>query len=122
MFNEIRYAIRTFRRNPGFALTAIVSIALAIGANSAIFSFQDGLLLRPLAVKNPSTLVTVNSRTPEGYFAGFSYADFVDLRDKNRSFDGLVAYRMIPAGIARDPNAQLQFKAGMLVTGNFFEL
>jgi hypothetical protein len=90
MLRDLRYAYRVLRQNPGFALTAIISIALAIGANSAIFSFQDGLLLRPLSVQSPSTLVTVNSRTPTGSFEGFPYPDFLELRDKTRSFDGLV--------------------------------
>jgi len=110
------------RQNPGFALTAIVSIALAVGANSAIFSFQDALLFRPLPVENPSTLVTVNSRNPVGRFEGFSYPDFADVRDKTTSFDGLVAYRLIPAGISRDENSQPQFRVGMLATGNMFDL
>jgi putative ABC transport system permease protein len=122
MFKDFRHAYRTLRKHPGFSLTAIVSIALAIGANSAIFSLQDALLLRPLAVTNPSTLVTVNSRTPSGAFAGFPYPDVVDLREKNRSFDGLVAYRLIGAGVAQDVHAQPQFRAGLLVTGNFFDL
>jgi hypothetical protein len=122
MLKDLRYAYRRLRQNPGFTLTAILSIALAVGANSAIFSFQDGLLLRPLAVENPSTLVTVNSRSPEGAFGGFSYPDVVELRDKNRSFDGLVAYRFVPAGVARDVHTQPEFKAGLLVSGNFFSL
>jgi predicted permease len=122
MFKDFRHAYRTLRQHPGFSLTAIVSIALAIGANSAIFSLQDALLLRPLAVTNPSTLVTVNSRTPAGAFAGFPYPDVVDLREKNRTFDGLVAYRLFGAGVATDEHAQPQFRAGLLVTGNFFDL
>jgi predicted permease len=122
MFRDLRTAYRTLRQNPVFTLTAIVSIALAIGANSAIFSFQDALLFRPLAVKNPSSLVTVNSRTSVGTFEGFPYADVVDLRDKNRSFDGLVAYRALAAGVARDEKTQPQFKLGLLVTGNFFDV
>src|SRR6185295_3427579 len=97
-------------------------IGLAIGANSAIFSFQDALLFRPLAVENPPTLVTVNSRNTTGGYSGFPYPDVVDVRDKNSSFDGVVAYRLMPAGIARDEKSQPQFKAGMLVTGNFFDL
>jgi len=122
MFKDLRYAYRTLRKNPGFALTAIVSIALAIGANSAIFSFQDALLLRPLAVEKPADVVTLSARTPTGGFGGFSYPDFKELRDKNRSFSGLVTYRLIPAGFARDERTQPQFKPGLVVSGNFFEL
>jgi len=115
MFKDFRQAYRTLRKHPGFSLTAIVSIALAIGANSAIFSLQDALLLRPLAVSNPSTLVAVKSRTPSGELAGFPYPDVVDLRERNRSFDGLVAYRLFGAGVATDEHAQPQFRAGLLV-------
>src|SRR5215510_8796906 len=122
MLKDLRYAFRTLCQKPAFALTAIVSIALAIGANSAIFSFQDALLLRPLAVQDPSTLVTVNSRSTTGGYSGFPYPDVLDIRDKNSSFDGLIAYRLIPAGVARDEKSQPQFKAGFLVSGNFFQL
>ena len=122
MLKDLRYAFRTLCQKPAFALTAIVSIALAIGANSAIFSFQDALLLRPLAVQDPSTLVTVNSRSTTGGYSGFPYPDVIDIRDKNSSFDGLIAYRIIPAGVARDEKSQPQFKAGFLVSGNFFQL
>jgi macrolide transport system ATP-binding/permease protein len=122
MLKDLRYAFRTLCQKPAFALTAIVSIALAIGANSAIFSFQDAILLRPLAVENPSTLVSVNSRNTTGGYGGFPYPDVVDIREKNSSFDGLIAYRLIPAGVARDEKAQPQFKAGLLVSGNFFDL
>jgi hypothetical protein len=54
MLNDLRYAVRTLRQNPGFALTAIVSIALGIGAITGVFSFGDGLVLRPLTIPNPS--------------------------------------------------------------------
>jgi predicted permease len=122
MLKDFQYAYRTLRQHPGFAITAIISIAIGIGANSAIFSFQDGLLLRPLAIKDAANVVSVRSQSPTGDFGGFSYPDFQELRDKNRSFESLVAYRMIPAGIARDEKTQPQFKAGFLASGNFFDV
>src|SRR5262245_51714984 len=102
MLNDVRYAFRTLRQNPAFALTAIFSIALAIGADSAIFSFQDGLLLRPLPIEKPDEVVTVTSRPPSGAVEAFAYPDFVELRDKNRSFEGLVAYRLVQTAVAKD--------------------
>jgi predicted permease len=120
MLNDLRYAIRTLRQNPGFALTAIVSIALGIGANSAIFSLANALILRPLPVANPARVVTLRSRTPSGAFGDISYADFADFRDKNRSFDGLVAYQVAPCGVAMDSKAQSQLRFGFQVSGNFF--
>src|SRR5262249_52581706 len=87
----IRYALRMLRQNPGFAFTAIVSIALAVGANSAIFSLADALLLRPLPVPKASGVVTLSSIGPRGMFIPVSYPDYIDFRKHNRSFDGLVA-------------------------------
>jgi predicted permease len=122
MLNDLRYAIRTLRQNPGFALTAIVSIALGIGANATIFSLGDGMVLRPLPVPNPSQVVALRSRTPSGTFGDMSYRDFADYRDKLHSFDGLVAYALTPFGFARDSKSQSQMKYGFLVSGNFFRV
>src|SRR5215467_1618406 len=120
MLKDIRYAWRTLRQNPGFAATAIVSIALGIGANSAIFAVADGMLLRPLPVPNPSNIVSLRSRTPNGNFETVSYPDFLDIRDKNRSFENLVAFDLAATGFAKDASTQQQLKVGLLVSGNFF--
>jgi putative ABC transport system permease protein len=122
MLNDFRYAFRALRRTPGFALTAIVSVALGAGSNSAIFSLADGLLFRPLPVPRASQVLTLRSRTPSGTFGGISYRDFEDLRDRNRSFDGLIAYQLAPLGFAEDQNAQPQLKAALVVSGNFFQV
>ncbi|MGA3205114.1 MAG: ABC transporter permease [Bryobacteraceae bacterium] len=122
MLNDLRYAVRTLRQSPGFALTAIVSIALGIGANSAIFSLADGLLLRPLPVADASRVMTLRSRSPSGTFGEMSYPDFADIRDKSQSFDGLVAYQVAPCGIAADSRAQSQLRFGYQVSGNFFHV
>ena len=122
MLKEMRHVLRSLRQNPGFAATAIVSIALAIGANSAIFSMADGLLLRPMPVPDASRVVSIRARTPSGNFSNLSYADFLDFREKSRSFDGLMAYDLVPAGFAKDAQAQPQLKMGYLVSGNFFRV
>jgi macrolide transport system ATP-binding/permease protein len=122
MLKDILYAWRTLRKNPGFALTAILSIALAIGANSAIFSLQQALLLRPLAIAKPSEVVSITSRTLGGVVEAFTYPDFVELRDKNRSFDGLLGYQLIGTRVARDEKSQPDFRIGFLVSGNFFDV
>src|SRR6476646_159590 len=67
---DIRYALRTLRRQPAFVAVAVLSLALAIGANSAIFSFADALLLRPMPVRNPAGLFDVTSTTPDNPFEG----------------------------------------------------
>src|SRR5437016_3474885 len=129
MLKDIRYAFRALRQSPGFALTAIVSIALAIGANSAIFSLADGVLLRPLPVRNPSEVVTIRAVAPtlnSSLLAGsgleISYPDFIDFRDKSQSFSGMFVYRLTGVGFARDPQAQPQIKMGFQVSANFFHV
>src|ERR1700683_2805916 len=91
IFADIRYSFRALRRKPAFVAVAVLSLALAIGANSAIFSFADALLLRPLPVKNPSTVFDVSNTTPDNSLEGMSFPDYRDLRDKSRSFSGLIA-------------------------------
>jgi len=122
MLNDLRYAIRTLRQNPGFTLTAIVSIALGVGAAAAVFSLGDGLVLRPLPVPTPSQVVKLSSRTPSRTYGDMSYRDFADYRDKLQSFNGLVAYSLTPFGFARESRAQSQMKYGYLVSGNFFRV
>lgn len=122
MLQDLRFALRTLRHSPAFALTAMVSIALGIGANSAIFSLADGILLRPLPLANASQVVTLRSRTPSGTFGEISYPDFADIGNKNRSFDGMVAYQLAPCGLKADAKAQSQLKVGFQVSGNFFRV
>ena len=131
MLNDIRFGLRTLRQNPGFALTAIISIALAIGANSAIFSLADGLVFRPLPVPDASQVVSVRSRTAtatptafgsSGTFVNVSFPDFLDFRGQNRSFSGLLAYRVVQVGFSADPKNQPRLEGGLLVSGNFFSL
>jgi hypothetical protein len=94
MFHDLRYALRTLRHNPGFAAVAIISLALGIGANAAIFSLADYVLLRPLPVPNSSRLLVVWSQFRGENITGFinfsnvSYPDFDDLRKKSNSFAG----------------------------------
>src|SRR5262249_38396727 len=122
------YALRTLRKNPGFALTATISIALAIGANSTIFSYADGLLLRPLPVPNASDVVTLRTVPPTVTSlplrgtGEMSYADLEDFQHNSRVFDGLVAYDELIAALAPDPKAPAQFTLGYQVSGDFFRV
>jgi putative ABC transport system permease protein len=94
MLNDVRYAIRKLRQNPGFAFTAIVSIALASGANTAIFSVLNAVLLRPLPYANPHQLVIVWEKHPAVLFDRFptSPADFEDWKAQAKSFERLSAF------------------------------
>src|SRR5450755_4033643 len=102
MLHDLRYALRTLRRSPGFALVAILSLALGIGANSAIFSLANAILLRPMSVPQPSQIIAVQSQmrgeAAGGLFqySGLSHPDFVDLRARNKSFAGLAASQYSP--------------------------
>jgi macrolide transport system ATP-binding/permease protein len=112
--------------SPGFTTIAVLSLAIGIGANCAIFSFADALLLRPLPVARPGEVLTVGSATNfEALGASSlvaSYRDYIDIRDRNKSFEGLAAYRDVTAGFAADPKATAKLKLGMLVSGNLFTL
>jgi predicted permease len=120
IYADIRYSLRGSCRHPAFAAVAVLSLALAIGANSAIFSFADALLLRPLPVKNPAALFDVTSTTPDNPFEGISFPDYRDLRDKSRSFSGLAAYRLATLAVAPSPTAPAQMCFANLVSDNFF--
>jgi predicted permease len=128
MFHDLRFALRTLRHNPGFAAVAIISLALGIGANAAIFSFADYVLLRPLPVPNTSGLMVVWSQfrgeNIKGFinFSNVSYPDFDDLRKKSNSFAGLTAWQFFSFGFAPDKTDLPQMKFGTLVSGNFFSL
>src|SRR3974377_2335322 len=128
MLHDLRYALRTLRKSPAFALVAIVSLALGIGANSAMFSFADALLLRPMPVPNASQLIAVQSQLRGEALSGIfqysavSYPDFADLRDRNKSFQGLAASQYSQFGFAIEKSALPQMKFGQLVSGDFFRV
>ena len=122
MINDIRYALRTLRQNPGFALVAILSMALGIGANVAIFSLADAMLLRPLPVPRPSEVVAVRAQHRGDRPGNMSYPDYVDYRNKTASFDGLAAFKVASFGFAKDKAVLPQMKAGFLATGNCFRV
>jgi len=120
IFADIRYSFRALRKQPAFAAVAVLSLALAIGANSAIFSFADALLLRPLPVKNPGAVFDVSSTTPDNPFEGMSFPDYRELSDKSRSFSGLAAFRLTSLAVAANPAAPAQMRFANLVSRNFF--
>jgi predicted permease len=99
-------------------------LAIGIGANCAIFSFADALLLRPLPVARPGEVFTVGSSASIEAFGASnlvsSYRDYVDIRDRSKSFDGLVAFTYVTAGLATDPNAAPRLRMGVLASGNLF--
>ncbi len=121
LLQDIRYAIRVLLKNRAFTLVAVLSLAIGIGANSAMFSFADALLLRPLPVLRPSEVVTLESQTSRDQPGRTSYPDYVDYRDRAQTLDGLVAYTVVPFGFAASPDALPQVKYGLMVSGNLFQ-
>lgn len=124
LWQDLRYGWRMLFKNRGFTLVAVISLAIGIGANSAMFSLADALILRPLPVPRPSEVVTVGYNAAVSGFGSIvaSYRDYLDFRNASKSFDGLVAFTSYSFGFKRSPDALPQLKMGMLVTGNFFSV
>jgi len=130
ILQDLRYALRQLRRSPGFAITAILTLALGIGANTAIFSLLDQALLRSLPVRDPQQLVvlkgTGDAWTGSTSSSGgddtdyFSYPMYQDLRDQNKVFDGLIGTSPAQAGFSRGSNSQVLDVE--TVTGNYFNV
>jgi putative ABC transport system permease protein len=91
--SDVRYALRSLTRAPGFTLVALVTLALGIGGTTAIFSVVDGILFRPLPYPNASAMVTVLRSSPAGLENSFSAADYLDYRHGSRSFAALAGFR-----------------------------
>ena len=94
LFKDLRYAARGLLKHPTFAAISILTLALGIGANTAIFSVTDKLLLRSLAVRNPEQLFLITSVSVSPHFVSnaFSYPDFSDYRKQNKILAGLTVF------------------------------
>src|SRR5262245_55240463 len=91
---DLRFGCRILLKKPGFTLTAVITLAFGIGATSVIFSFVNGILLRPLPYRDSDRLVLLDETAPKRGIAsmGVSYPDFLDWREQNRVFTGVAAY------------------------------
>jgi macrolide transport system ATP-binding/permease protein len=124
MLKVVRNSTRMLRKNPTFTVIAICSLAIGIGATSAMFSFADALLLRPLPVLEPSRVLAVSTASTAAFATNsdISYPDYRDFRDLNHSFDGLVAAAYGSFGFSPDPISLPKIKFGLFVSGNFFNV
>jgi predicted permease len=122
VWKDLRYAIRAAAKSPGFTAIAILSLALGVGVNFVIFMFVDEMLLRPMPVPQPQQVVTVFESTPQSGKSAASYPDYVDLRDRNTSFEGLMAFTTVNIGFAPRSGDTPHTKDGQLVTGNYFDV
>jgi len=116
MFSDLKLALRKLGKSPGFALTAIATLALGIGANAVVFSVLNALVLRPVNVPQAQNLYTVQ----RFQYPSQSYLDYVDLRDRNRSFESLVAYKLVGA-VGVDTGGNPSTAWPYLTSGNYFD-
>jgi predicted permease len=118
LLEDIRFAFRRLNRSPGFALTAIATLALGIGANVIVFSVLNGVILRPLPVPSPEQIFQLTRGKDASDY--HSYLDYADLRDRDKSMDGLIAYGALTAGLTID-NATAE-SWGYTASANYFDV
>src|SRR5215469_1660863 len=115
---DIRYGLRMVRKNPGVTVTVALTLALGIGVNTAMFSFLNGWLLRPLPVSSPEQITVLASEQREGSNGNFSYPDFLDFQREADTFSSLFGYAFGIGGLSADGDAREI--AYISVTGNYF--
>ena len=115
---DVRFALRQLRKSPGFAVAAVATLALAIGANSVVFAVLNALVLRPLNVDNGQNIYDVDYA--QSIWTSHSYPNYLDLRDRNRSFDGLAGVDITQIGLdtGKNPSQAWIIEA----TGNYFDV
>jgi predicted permease len=114
---DLRYGVRMLVAQPGFTVVAVLTLALGIGANTAIFTLADKVLIRALPVERPAELVTL-ARDGAGAPIAFSYPMYADLRDRQRALSGLAAYFQQPFSLS--DGVQTERLIGQIVSGNYF--
>ena len=121
LVRDLRYSLRTLRKNPGFTIVAVIALALGIGVNTSIFSLYNALALRPLPVKDPGRVVRLfQTRAGESGAGVFSYPEYVDYRDGNPALSGLAAWSWATAAMGSGDRVE-DVKA-MFVSGNYFDV
>lgn len=119
LLKDLRYAFRLLRKNPGFTAVAVASLALAIGANTTIFTVVNAALLRPLPVEEPEQLARLFTTYKGGpRYGAVSYPDYVDYRDQNQVFSGLLAQRGVVMSMLEGEQAEMV--NGVIASGNYF--
>lgn len=122
IWQDFRFGLRMMLKQPGFTLVAVLILALGIGANSAIFNGVSAFILRPLpGVAEPESLVVPFQVDHEGDRSdSYSYPDFVDYQNRNRTFEGLLAHRLVQVVFGASDQKEVIY--GEMVSGNYFDL
>jgi predicted permease len=118
LWQDLRYAVRLLAKNPGFLAVAVITLAMAIAANSVVFGVLNALILHPLPMPNANTLWAIQHGNEASLYQ--SYPDYLDLRDRNRSFEDLAAFNIDEAAVDAGDSASRIWLAE--VSGNYFDL
>ena len=123
-FRDLRLAFRNIRKYPGFTIIVVLSLALGIGANVAVFSLADALILRPLPVPHASDVIVVDTAASKlTRYGGNSYLDYLDFCARSKSFESLAIAQQMSAGMntsAAAPSSRPENVSGQLVSANYF--
>jgi len=120
MIQDIQFALRTFRKSPGFTLAVLITLALGIGGNTAIFSVIDGVLLHPIPFPDPDRLVALYQKTPRDQKNAVSYPNLLDWQRRTRTFEEIAGVRNASftlTGVG-DPEQLM----GLAVSSNLFSV
>ncbi|HZS44434.1 MAG TPA: ABC transporter permease [Blastocatellia bacterium] len=120
ILQDLRYSFRMLIKSPGFTIVAILSLALGIGADTAIFSLVNTTVLRPLPVQRPEQLVTLVNISDSRTSTNFSNPNYRDLRDRNNVFSGLIGYHFAPVSMSHDGINEKVWS--YVITGNYFDV
>jgi predicted permease len=119
-FNDVRYALRSLAHNPGFTSVAVLALALGIGANTAIFSVVNGVLLQPLPYHDPARLVQLSERSPDFNTMSVAYPNFKDWREQSHSFSSMAAIRWEDYDVTGE--GRPEHLSGRMVSAEFFRV
>ena len=129
LWQDLRYGARMLMKQPGFTLIAVITLALGIGVNTALFTFINTFLFKPLPLKDPGDIVKLEARDQRnGKSIIFPYRDYLDYRDRNTVLDGLVAYNKVGVTLGEAPPAGVElasgyeYVVGQIVSGNYFSV
>jgi len=121
--DDARFAIRSLSRTSGLTAFVVITLALGIGMTAGTLSMVDALIFKPYPVPHPSGIVTLVSTTHDSSFDDFSYREYLDIRGKTKSYDGVIANADMEAvGFSAEPAATPGIKGGMMVSGNYFHV